>query len=765
MIRADHRKAFTAAAALLAVLLAALPGETARAQDAPAAARPSREDATKTYNARKLLKTAEERLALGERERGVRLLETVIQQYADTPVRYEAYLALGRHYIAQHDPPRAIGVLRNLRGLQKEGKPLVGAELEMYLEGLYLTGTGYFQMKQYGSAFPILRKITSGWPNTVWSNHAYYYVGMCHFAQGNWSKAIQALSLVGTFVDPDSPTVSYVEAGRRFYVKIADGDLPILHRLGQKVTVTVQTANGDKETVPCVPLSLASGLFLASVPTAIGKPTPGDNVLQVVGGDKITTTYADKNAKDGRKDVARTQAVEVVSTGVVSFSMGTFEGQAPAAFVGQPLYVLLTDADLDRSDAAEKIKVKVTARYKAEEAEGDAEPTVVTGDLRIAEEPTYSVRDEVTVSLAELGAPPVHSGRFGAAVVTTAYIEDGPASRNDAVLNCLVGDEIIVTYNDALHIGGRSPRTARASIPVAGEITSQLGTSVNFVADPVLRAKKNAVEATAFLELTRIFASMGLKKGAAVKAVEGLQRADAILKTDSPIPSALKEEAFKLRWNLYLAIEDYASAMATCRLFNRLYPDSPFADEAMMGIANIRLRNKDYAGARQVYAQVLALPHSMAKAEAQFRIAQALETQAAERAAIAAARRGDTREPRTTVNEAAIVQYKRCAERFPESLYAGESLSKLVDYYLLAGDYARADDLLEQIFQDYPDGNFLDAMLLKWAKVARRMGNPAKARAKCTQLLFEYPASSHAPTAKDMLEKLKADADKGAGAG
>ena len=105
------------------------------------------------------------------------------------------------------------------------------------VEGLYLTGTGYFQLKQYGAAFPILRRITNDWPNTLWANQAYYYVGMCHFAQGNWNKAIEALSLVGTFVDPNSPTVSYVEAGRRFYAKIEDGDYGECISCGEQIGV------------------------------------------------------------------------------------------------------------------------------------------------------------------------------------------------------------------------------------------------------------------------------------------------------------------------------------------------------------------------------------------------------------------------------------------------------------------------------------------------------------------------------------------------
>ena len=53
----------------------------------------------------------------------------------------------------------------------------------------------------YAAAFPILRKITTNYPNTSWANQAYFYIGMSHYRMGNWNKAIDSLSLVGTEVD------------------------------------------------------------------------------------------------------------------------------------------------------------------------------------------------------------------------------------------------------------------------------------------------------------------------------------------------------------------------------------------------------------------------------------------------------------------------------------------------------------------------------------------------------------------------------------
>jgi TolA-binding protein len=671
------------------------------------------------------------------------MFETIIEQYPASQVRYEAYLALGKHFLDARDQLRGINYLRHLNELKKPDEELKGRAKELYLEGLYLTGVAHFQMRQFSTAFPILRKITNNYPNTVWANQSYYYIGMCHFAQGNWNKAIKALSLVGTFVDPTSPTVQYAEAGRRFYVKVEDGDLPVLHRLGKEVDVAVSTAKGDKETLRCISLPGDQGIFITSIPTEVAPAKAGDNVLQVVGGDVITTGYVDDNTKEGEKNVQRQKQVKVVSTANLRFTLGTFEEKASAAFIGQPLFTLLHDVDQDTSPKRDTVTVRVLSRYKqvVEEAVA-AEGLGAALEIR-GEEERHEIRDEVMLKLGELGEGAiVHKGRFGGSVRLEPVVEGRPIDKTDQALTCAVNDEILATYVDERHIGGESLRQAVATIKVIGEIDGRPRATQNVVPDAVLKAKKNLVEATAYLELAKIFRSMGLMKGAGEKAEEGLERVDTIIKIQSPIPSALREEAFKLKWELYIVQDDFSNAIATCRLFHRLYPDSPFVDQALMGIGKIRMENQEYREAIGVFRQILSLPNSQAKAEAQFRIAEATEAQGAE------AQRPES-------SEAAIQQYKLCADRYPESEYAGRSLAKLVDYYVSTRDYARADSLLEQVFQDYPDAGFLDSMLLKWVLVAYRTGDYQKSFNKCSQLIFEYPASAHAKKAKQILPKIE----------
>jgi outer membrane protein assembly factor BamD (BamD/ComL family) len=46
-------------------------------------------------------------------------------------------------------------------------------------------------------------------------------------------------------------------------------------------------------------------------------------------------------------------------------------------------------------------------------------------------------------------------------------------------------------------------------------------------------------------------------------------------------------------------------------------------------------------------------------------------------------------------------------------------------------------------------------MLLKWVMVAYRAGNFQQAFDKCSQLLFEYPESSYAARARQILPKIE----------
>src|SRR5689334_2976941 len=103
--------------------------------------------------ASQLLSRAEELVSAGEADRGVKMLETVLEQYPASGVRFKAYLALGKYYLGTHEQTKAIGYLRNLRTLENAEHEVPENMRDSYLEALYLMGVAYFDMRQYAAAF------------------------------------------------------------------------------------------------------------------------------------------------------------------------------------------------------------------------------------------------------------------------------------------------------------------------------------------------------------------------------------------------------------------------------------------------------------------------------------------------------------------------------------------------------------------------------------------------------------------------------------
>ena len=88
------------------------------------------------------------------------------------------------------------------------------------------------------------------------------------------------------------------------------------------------------------------------------------------------------------------------------------------------------------------------------------------------------------------------------------------------------------------------------------------------------------------------------------------------------------------------------------------------------------------------------------------------------------------------------------------SAFAGESIKRVIDYFISIRDYNSAQETLERVFQDYPDAPWLDEMLLKGGVVCHRLGNREEAVAKFRRLLEEYPGGPSAKQAQTFLKKL-----------
>ena len=353
------------------------------------------------FDARRRVRTAEQLIQTGEHERAVSALQSLIAQYPESSVRFKARLLIGRDLLyRQQDSAAAIEQFQQAAAIAKtatDQAPLNADALDVQLEAQHLIGVAHYRSGNFTEAFPILRRITVDYPNSSWANNSYYYIGMAHFMQQNWARAIRYLEMVGTFVDPNGAESELIEAGQRLYVRVEDGDLPIMERLGQQAEASISTSSGDEVVVPLVALSRSTGTFIASAATAIGPVIPNDDTLQVLSGDTVKITYRDANTNTGEANVERLRTAQVVNTAAAYFADATWDGRARGAFIGQPVFIVIEDADLSTESTQNSLTITITSEYKdLEERQVDllSNDNLDTG-------PRWKIRDEQQIVLME----------------------------------------------------------------------------------------------------------------------------------------------------------------------------------------------------------------------------------------------------------------------------------------------------------------------------------------------------------------------------
>jgi len=703
-------------------------------------------------------------------EQGLAMLNTVVRDNQGTVLAHQANMAMGKHFLDQGKPKEALNYFMLLTRVlaPQPGEKQSGEESELFRESLFQAGFAQYQAGQYEASFPLFRRLTEVADKSKWANMAYFYIGMSHYNLKNWNKAIDALSLVGTEVEDSGEELGRIEIGQRFYAKITDADVPVMRKLDQPIQAKVTVSSGDTEVLTGAPVAGKKEEMLVSAPTEVGAAKPNDGKLQMVGGDTLDVTYLDDSTLDGEKGVPRVGRVRAVSTGTVGFFLGDYDTPAYIAFPGQPQALMLRDADLDTSTGAESVKVTVRSFYKVEAKEAAAESEEVLDIFAVDEdeEDKWRERDRIVVTLTERsrnGSDEVRSGEFAGKVTLAAVGPGTTPDGDDDVLHCDELDELSVTYTDEVHLYGEEPRENESRIKVSGSVNSGVTADQFVVFETLLKARKGSVEAEALVGLGEIYKDMGLEDRAAQRANEALGKVNPVIMDRDKLPGDLVERAFKLKWESELLRDDFSAATATCLAFNRLYPESVLADQALMTVGRTLALEGQYAESVEVYGQVLKLQNPISAAEAQYRIGETLQKQAEEASEAADETNSkwgagglDAKTAKLRRMGAAMPAYRKCFETYPESSYAAEALRRVVRHYVDTEDFAQAAALLENVFADYPDAAFLDEMLMLWARVAYKMGDAEMSKTKLRQLIFDYPQSDQVSEARSKLAALEA---------
>ena len=350
--------------------------------------------------ARKLIQAGELRFDAGEEEKAVEIWQSVVERYPRSKVRFQAQMKLGEYFLTNknaYDKARA-----NFESVANEEN----RDQEQRATAILKTGVCFFEGRHYGQCFKVMRRVIEEFPVSQHVNEAYYYIGLGHFRQGHYGRAIASLEKVGTAVGEKDTNAEKLEAGKRFFVKIEDADLAILEK-DELVKVTIKTSEGDEEQADCLPIGRNVRVALGSIPTRLGKPRKGNGILEVTGTAKVQVDYTDAHTADRQFNANRKKQVTVVGNAMVQVMDGAFAEGLQGVVLGKEANLQVNDADRDTSDKADalQVRVEVLRRKTAQELEDEKAKLIAEGKLQ-PNVPGETPRDPRTPSIPGVDLEP-----------------------------------------------------------------------------------------------------------------------------------------------------------------------------------------------------------------------------------------------------------------------------------------------------------------------------------------------------------------------
>lgn len=669
--------------------------------------------------ARDLIAQADIRISLGDEAEGVAMYKSVLDRFPKAAAKYTAHLRLGRHYHRKGNYQAAVDHLHRCA----EG---TAVEDEL-AEAFYLKGACYFEQKEYEKAFTELRKLTVRFPGSEFSNRAFYQIGEGHFRLKDYNRAIEALQMVGTSIPPGDPRMKKLAPGERLFISLADDDLRVVARRGESIDVTATAASGDSETINLTPIGIGGNQFVGSIATRLGEPAVGDGTLDVVGGDRITVTYADSHTAAGKRDVPVIHDIEIAQDAKVNFLDGVFTSRVRGVSLGRNANIGVRDGDRDTTAEADTVEVVLRVKRPLPD-----DPKEIAAAALEGREPEnrYDLIDEMKLTLTERGQEKsVHSGLFGA----VAAVSEGEPDKTDDTLHAQAGDVVEIEYLDERGTSFDDPvkRTDEAVV-VAGTL-SPMKAFDSLIQDKSLRVRTELRVASALTEMGLIYKDLGLRGRAYAKLDEALLECGKVAQQQAVADRDLLEECQYLLWRIYFAKDQPQRAADVCLNLLRNFPNSEFADDALMSMGEAAQKQGDYPEAISMYRRLLKVENTSLQPDAQFRIAECYEARGKQNA---------------SYYEAALKEYRVCVEKYPESRFASESIVKIANFYYELDDFPRAIEIYDKALRTYPDARFIDLILLNYGKCLFKMRDYSGAAAKFDLLVQQHPQSEHVEKAK-----------------
>lgn len=476
---------------------------------------------------------------------------------------------------------------------------------------------------------------------------------------------------------------------------------------------------GGKASQSVVPLTANMPRNLVGGPKVVGdkagtEKTVVTTVLNVTGKDLITATYNDALRPDG-KATKLTAKARIAVNGSLLATDAEYKKPLTQLHVGERLYLMVNDPDLDKTDERDTAKVLITTDRGEKE----------------------------TVELVETLA---HSGIFTGSVLLKAtdkptpgnYVPENPA------IECYFGDTLVLKYIDSMAATDTGTLEIELKIPVVIGTDGLVTVFSKTFTDEKLAVETQFHIAESYFELFKSHRT--LKRDAEERSdLEAGRRVLREVMEDYPNPKYVPRIAYLLG-QFSQELRQWPEAIESYQMIVRQYPDHTLAADAQYKLAQCYEEAGDFDQALEAYVTLAATyPKSPLIANVMVRICEYFYK-------------------KENFKVAAQVGEK-FLERFEGHKWAPKMAFRVGQCHFKNKDYVKAGDAFDRFAKNFHE-DLLAADSMFWSGESFRMGNNMKqAFVRYNKCRWDFPASEAAKYARgrlalpEMLQQFEAAAD------
>ncbi len=680
--------------------------------------------------ARKLIEAGDARFEAEEYTKAVEIWQSIIERYPRSRVRFDAHMKLGSLLL---DRERAYDRARtHFEAASAE----VNSDEEQRAEATLKMGICFYEARNFGKSFKVMRDVIEKFPVSPHVNQAYYFIGLGHFQLGHYSRAIEALEKVGTALSVEEGKIEKVEAGKRLFIKIEDADLAALE-VGKSVQVKCTSLQGDEEIVECFAVGRNVRIVLGSIVTALGRPYKNNDRLEVKGDDYVRVEYVDQHTSDRQFNQERKKEILVVGDGVVEITDGAFSEVLKGVVLDRGVNVQISDPDRDLTDAADKIRAVVEVYREKTQEELDAEAAAAAAKVTTTD---AVVKPVDGAEIAKLTAEEEESRKFKLIDKVEVDLTEIKPIRPAVTASATPAGDVPAD-------GAGTGKAPGASNPTEVSKPDALPGKKGDTAEPPKAAVKTADKTAARTSTTKAAASGAAASGAAVNGqgatakAAGDDKADPKTAEKKPAPATAKQQfvepppppddgtihsgVFRITVPL-VAKPEAVAGDDTLQAIPGDYVRVTYIDEksSIDGIRNavsqVRCVEGNLGGVRVTRAQIsdqeLRIKTQLGTADALTNIGSRYKEFGLQKNA------NDKYDQALQVCEDISEDAQKLGGRLLEETYV-----QLWKIYYEMGKLELAAAMSQRLQRDFPNSEFVDDALLKLADVSRKQGDLQRA--------------------------------------